>query len=411
MDKYLFKSESILYTSPLIKYCTIVNKWESVCINNLLLQHKISKENEEESENNQNKKEEKEKEYFINLNNESDIIEKEESEDENSEVTTTVNSQDRTKVNNQKSSMNENQEKRIFRDKCDSLNLDSETLSEKSKSPLNESLSLEKKNILFDKKSLKFITYNIWFNEYNFEARTKEILKLCEKKDPDVICLQEVTGSFMNLLMNTGFIQNNFYISNVPFQLKNWYDIVILSKYCCNAYVLPFLSKMSRKLLYITLFNKENEMIKIGTTHLESMNNIYKRENQLKDAYRVLNQYESIRDEKNKILSYQEPKWSFLLGDFNMTERDNYHIEKNNYIDFAYNEIKKGENIENYYTMKSMNGYPAWRPDRFTYKTSSKTFKVNKFEIFGKNPITKETFFNPVGTPSDHYGLYIECSL
>lgn len=266
--------------------------------------------------------------------------------------------------------------------------------------------------MLFNKKSLKFITYNIWFNDYNFEARSKEILKLCEKKDPDVICFQEVTGSFMNRLLDSSFIQSNFYISNVPYQLRNWYDLVILSKYCCNAYVMPFLSKMSRKLLYITLLNQENELIKIGTTHLESMNNMYKREQQLKESYKLL---DSVERGLTMI-----PKYSFLLGDFNFTEKDNKHIENNGYTDYALslireyqtkNESKDNKIVESFNTMKAMNGYPAWRPDRFTFKTLSKSFKVNKFEIIGKDPITKETFFNPVGTPSDHYGLYVECSL
>jgi tyrosyl-DNA phosphodiesterase 2 len=256
---------------------------------------------------------------------------------------------------------------------------------------------------LFSGKSLKFITYNIWFNEFNFEARSKEILKLCEKKDPDVICLQEVTGPFMTHLMDSNFIKTNFYISNVPFQLRNWYDIVILSKFCCNAYVMPFLSKMSRKLLYITMYNKENELIKIGTTHLESMNNLFKRETQLIDSYRILD-----RIEKN---TNQKAKYSFLMGDFNFTERDNKYIEKAGYTDQGLNEISKTGKIEIWNTMKCMKGYPAWRPDRFTYKNYSNTFQVNKFEIIGKDPITKETFFNPVGTPSDHYGLYVECSL
>ena len=61
--------------------------------------------------------------------------------------------------------------------------------------------------------------------------------------------------------------------------------------------------------------------------------------------------------------------------------------------------------------MKEMKGYPAWRPDRFTYKTSSKSFTIKHFEIVGRNKIEILDEKNPVDTPSDHYGIYVECKL
>jgi tyrosyl-DNA phosphodiesterase 2 len=280
----------------------------------------------------------------------------------------------------------------------------SETKSLNENKPIVSTKPLKHEPILLKKKNIKFITYNIWFNEFNFKARTEEILKMCESKDPDFICLQEVTENFMSKLLGSRFIQSNFYIANVPFQLRNWYDVVILSKYCCNAYVIPFLSKMSRKLMYITLFNQENEMIKIGSAHLESFNNIYTRESQLSLSYKILDNFE--KD------FFRQAKYCFFLGDFNFTEKENDLISKHGYIDYGLEKIKKTDGkIEDWNTMKAMKGYPAWRPDRFTYKTKVPTFRVDKFEIIGKEPLVKETFFNPVGTPSDHYGIFAECTL
>ena len=284
----------------------------------------------------------------------------------------------------------------------------------------NDSFNHQPK-LLHKTKNLKFLTYNVWFSQYNFKQRSEEIIKILQAKDPDFICLQEVTESFMDKLLDSSFIRSNFYISNVPCQLSSWYDVVILSKYCCNAYVVPFLSKMQRKLMYITLYNPENELLKIGTAHFESFNSkIYTRESQIKLSYNVLNNLE-----KDKEL-FSKPKHSFLLGDFNLSEKDNSIISESGYTDWGLeiinkikiDEMKKLKSNSSYYfknkedlnTMKEMKGYPAWRPDRFTYKTSSKSFSINKFEILGKKDIIND-YTNPVNTPSDHYAIYAECNL
>lgn len=285
----------------------------------------------------------------------------------------------------------------------------------------NNNNYFHKPKLLNKKKNIKFLTYNVWFSQYNFKQRSEEIIKILQSKDPDFICLQEVTESFMLKLLNSSFIKLNFYISNVPCQLSNWYDIVILSKYCCNAYVVPFLSKMHRKLMYITLYNPDNELLKIGTAHFESFNSkIYTRESQIKLSYDILNNYEKDKD------IYKKPDYIFLLGDFNLAEKDNIVIENSGYTDWGYEIIKKIKiennisnnkkskclfnNKEELNTMKQMKGYPAWRPDRFTFKNNSSTFSIINFEILGKKDIIIDNN-NPVNSASDHYAIYAECNL
>ena len=194
----------------------------------------------------------------------------------------------------------------------------------------------------------------------------------------------------------------------MPVSITNWYDVVILSKIKCNAYVIPFQSRMQRKLMYITILNKSNELIKIGTVHLESLNNQNTRENQLILSYKALDSLEL----DNKFLNCRH---TFVLGDFNFTEKETSLIQENGYIDAGNEILKKSKNYKQDFikwcTMKEMKGYPAWRPDRFTYKTTSKSFAITHFELVGKNKISNPDNTNPVNTPSDHYGLYVECNL
>lgn len=49
--------------------------------------------------------------------------------------------------------------------------------------------AIQKQNI--QKKSLTFITYNIWFSNYMREERYTELLKLINETDADFVCLQE----------------------------------------------------------------------------------------------------------------------------------------------------------------------------------------------------------------------------
>lgn len=384
MEGFMSK-ETFNYSCPLIKYSSILKKWSSVCPTALNIRHTSPpKSRDIEQKYFEAKYSYLPKSEPLSPKKEDDLGEGKLSE---LKLEKALNTSDIIDQEFDKSTNPNTSETNSVKGEDDTRAIDLSTAS----------------HHLFSKSNLKFLTYNIWFNEYNWKVRTQEILNICEKKDPDVICLQEVTETFMTQLMGSQFIQTHFYITNIPFQLRNWYDVVILSKYSCQAYIIPFLSRMSRKLLYITFYNKENEMIKVGTTHLESKNSNYTREAQLNLSYRILDNPETTGGPKSK--------YNFLLGDFNLTEKDDYLIKSAGYTDQGQVMINKTGSKEEWFTMKSMKGYPGWRPDRFTFKVNSEAFSVKKFEIVGKEPLIKETFFNPVGTPSDHYGIYAECSL
>lgn len=46
--------------------------------------------------------------------------------------------------------------------------------------------------ILFPANTIKFITYNVWFEQFNFKERMEELNEIFEKSDADFICLQVI---------------------------------------------------------------------------------------------------------------------------------------------------------------------------------------------------------------------------
>ena len=83
------------------------------------------------------------------------------------------------------------------------------------------------------------LSYNIWFEEHNADNRNQCILKLLEISNADFICLQEVTQGFVQKLHGlptNGWIRN-YYTAVIP---MGWYDTVILTKYKCKFYKIPF---------------------------------------------------------------------------------------------------------------------------------------------------------------------------
>lgn len=54
-------------------------------------------------------------------------------------------------------------------------------------------VDVEKVNISEVAENLKFMTYNVWFEDHFVEQRYSVIMKMIKDSDADFICLQEVT--------------------------------------------------------------------------------------------------------------------------------------------------------------------------------------------------------------------------
>ena len=45
---------------------------------------------------------------------------------------------------------------------------------------------------MFTKPDLRFITYNVWFEDFNFRERTEELCNIMQGSSADFICLQVI---------------------------------------------------------------------------------------------------------------------------------------------------------------------------------------------------------------------------
>lgn len=245
--------------------------------------------------------------------------------------------------------------------------------------------------------SFKIVTYNIWFGRHNFFNRRIAILELLKNKNADVVCLQEVTSHFYNALMEDKFIQQNYYLSD---SFINSYNVVILSKFPMKFYVLNLPTNMMRNLVIGEVKVKKlekNPSVVFSSSHLESLENVDLRKTQLENSFEVLNWFKN----------------SLLVGDFNIDDKLQAEEMKN--IDPKFNDSwllwrkKFSLSEEDGYTYYEDKSEPPQRIDRIIF---SKDFfyKLDKFEIFGKEKIQVDEKFNEstVETPSDHQALYAE---
>ncbi len=92
----------------------------------------------------------------------------------------------------------------------------------------------------------------------------------------DIICLQEVNQQFLNLLHPSNEIFKSYTECFMPVMPMHWYDTLILSKYPCKFYKIPFAtSTMGRCNLVSVIEFAKNDGSKfkmaINCVHLESL--------------------------------------------------------------------------------------------------------------------------------------------
>lgn len=243
--------------------------------------------------------------------------------------------------------------------------------------------------------SLKVLTFNVWFDEVYFEERSRALVDLLKEKDPDIICLQEMTPRLLNYLKERKWIRNNFYLSDCDSKTVNPYGVVILSRIAPSVFSIHRLpTKMARKFL-VCECEIRGEKLAIATVHLESLQHSNARELQLEIIFSLLSQYSSV----------------LFMGDFNF-----YNEEEEEFLDATYIDI-----------------WPVVHPTLFGFTCVSKKrearldrmlvrsncFQPLEIELIGKDglpgleltPSLHETFLQGQVRISDHLGLFGHFSL
>lgn len=237
---------------------------------------------------------------------------------------------------------------------------------------------------------LSVMSYNVWFDHRDRDTRVTEIINLCQRLNPSVICLQEVTHqmytTFADKLGNIGYMSSFKDSKQYQKVATSGYGVVIFSKIpLVSVRVSPFMkTKMGRYFIIAKLQNGIN----IITTHLESM-----------PQYAETRQ-EQIRQIMEIVPMIKDVIWTM---DSNLTNRNGDTFPENSLNDcyhiagspatarFTY-DAKTNSNILNKYQS---------RLDRIYYQSSK--LAQTKFELTGNYniPTTK-------APPSDHYGILAE---
>lgn len=245
--------------------------------------------------------------------------------------------------------------------------------------------------------ALKLLTYNVWFENHRWRERIPQLLKLIGAHDPDVICLQEVTKSFMTWLFarpSASWLRNYTCSDDREGRTLGSYGVLTLAKRHLSPefHFFDFESRMGRRLL-VTDVTFRGTTVGIGNVHLESLNNERLRVKQLAVSFRTL----------------KKRSHSILCGDFNFSDDwpENKRLDSS-YID-AWTTLHpdlKGS------TMPSNVSFPAWRPDHVMLRK----LKPETIEIVGDGAITGPAceqceMHRRVCSPSDHFALVCTMSL
>ena len=134
-------------------------------------------------------------------------------------------------------------------------------------------------------KGLTVVTYNVWFSKHRQRERALSLFSILENSDADVICLQEVTPFFLQLLTEQDWMRKRYILSDsIGTSLKGSqlaYGVIIAVKKptpisMFTLHNLP--SRMNRRMLRVSIYapetvgnhqEKSAVQLVVGTVHLE----------------------------------------------------------------------------------------------------------------------------------------------
>eukprot|EP01031_Cornospumella_fuschlensis_P034471 gene34471-41733_t len=278
---------------------------------------------------------------------------------------------------------------------------------------------------------LSVLTWNIWFDFFQQAARYGGIVGIIGSLRPDVVCLQEVTTSFIRILKNSS-LPSMYSISDdlTGESVLPYGTLTMVRKelHATFAFV-DFPSWMNRRLLTAEIPHSNGNVI-VGNVHLESLDNHPTREAQLQICQKVFLPY----------------SFYVLVGDFNFCSyrnfiRDNSVLENDSlqrilpgshdmWLDFHDPAVNPGHTFDGKHNPLVRHKEEIMRYDRIIYYdrgNAAKQWKAQSIEIIGNFPLSdngsERTVFRPgvppirprkafqhdeqtLVYPSDHFGLY-----
>lgn len=281
---------------------------------------------------------------------------------------------------------------------------------------------------------LSIITYNIWFSSHRQKERTDALVQILREKKADVICLQEVTSSSMDIINKYEFIRENYICTDIECTTMQGYGVVLfISKQIINdssfvnIYFRNLPSSFCRRVVFCDLHytqdNGKDKILRISSVHLESSKGAHKiRADQLKIIFSMIKNekdvrlYDVVKANDNVIKSSNSNIQSFFVGDFNfdydwLKKQPNNSCGELDVIEMAgfSDSWKVLHGDDPGFTMPSSNGRPPRRIDYVLYNSS--LFYPEILSILGTDDISQNeceicNSNERVCSPSDHFGIY-----
>ncbi|CAF4387662.1 unnamed protein product, partial [Rotaria sordida] len=106
--------------------------------------------------------------------------------------------------------------------------------------------------------------------------RFNGLCDILNKSQAQIIGLQEMTKNILQQLVAQPFVQERYYVSDIDGRTFNdWYGVVLLIDNRLNISNLNLInfpqSIMGRRLIFAEIKLDQNEILRIGTVHLESL--------------------------------------------------------------------------------------------------------------------------------------------
>ncbi|OQS05301.1 hypothetical protein THRCLA_02551 [Thraustotheca clavata] len=259
----------------------------------------------------------------------------------------------------------------------------------------------------WDPSRLSIVTWNVWFDPIAQAQRYQALIKEIINQSPDIICLQEVTSNFLEILHSSALIQSEFISSPGPIYP---YGCLILARKTLEPefYDVPLPSRMGRTLVYCEILGPNgNDKSAVGTVHLESLNSRDTRAAQLKVCSEQLKPYSN----------------AILCGDFNFDDTQEWgaweRVITQPLENHVLNEILHDYDDVWSYLHPNERGVTfdgstnpvcipevkeIMRYDRILLKRGD--WKAAAINMLGEQPLDATGI-----KASDHYGLYLECSV
>lgn len=252
---------------------------------------------------------------------------------------------------------------------------------------------------------LSLLTWNIWFDDNEMYRRFEHILDFIHEKNVDVVCLQEATTEFLELLKHrTWHSEYDMSDGDLSGSTIGDYGVLMMCKRSLGAkfsfHSMP--SKSNRKLLIGTLLPQ----LTVGTVHLESRKRREFRKQQLGVCE------EHLRPHPNAI----------LCGDFNICSYRNRPGDEgdpeNNSVTSILHEYSDMWNKLKLTTGSSDRSSPTagtadfgytyggnMRLDRVMLKSLTQEWTATSIELVGTKPIFQDDKTGYTVFASDHFGL------